>query len=213
MLEKYIDHTLLKPDATRDDIIKLCDEAKKYGFYSVCVNPYYVPLAKEELKDSDVKITTVIGFPLGANMTEVKVYEAKKAIEAGADEIDMVINIAALKNKEYSIIENEIVSILNEIKGKAKLKVIIETCLLTEEEKIKMCEIALKTGVDFIKTSTGFSSGGATYEDVKLIKKVVGDKIGIKASGGIRTKEKAIKMIEEGATRLGTSSSLSIIDV
>jgi len=210
-LAKYIDHTLLKPNATQQEVIQLCNEAKKYGFFSVCVNPFYVPLVRKELNGSGVRITAVVGFPLGANIKEVKAFEAKKAVEQGANEIDMVLNIAALKNKDYKTVKEDITAVLDAINGKAKLKVIIETCLLTEEEKIKACEIAKESGAHFVKTSTGFSSGGATPNDVALMKKTVGSEMGVKASGGIRDKEKAIQMIKSGANRIGASSSVSIV--
>jgi len=210
-ISKYIDHTILKPDTDKEAIIKVCDEAKEYGFYSVCVNPYYVSLVKEQLENSDVKVTSVIGFPLGASVSKVKAYEASVAVEDGANEIDMVINIAALKNKDYNYVLDDIKSVVDAIKGKAILKVIIENCLLTEEEKIKACELSKEAGADFVKTSTGFSSGGAKYEDVKLMREVVGAELGVKASGGVRTTEDAKMMIEAGATRIGASSSIAIV--
>ncbi len=209
-LAKYIDHTILKADTIKEDVIKVCREAKEYSFCSVCVNPYYVPLVKEELKDSDVKITAVVGFPLGANPKEVKSFEAKKAIEKGAFEIDMVINISAIKNKDYEIVKEDIRSVVAAINNKAILKVIIETCLLTDSEKIKACELSKEAGADFVKTSTGFSTGGATSTDIKLMRKVVGQNFGVKASGGVKDREKALQMIEAGATRIGASSSVSI---
>lgn len=205
-----IDHTVLKPDTSNSMIENLCKEALEYDFAAVCVNPYFVKLAKELLQDSNVKVATVIGFPLGANTKEVKAYETIDAIKNGADEIDMVINIGALKNKDYNLVKEDIEAVVEAAKGKAIVKVIIETCLLTEEEKKKACELSLEAGADFVKTSTGFSTGGATIEDVKLMKSIVGDKMGIKASGGIRDLETARKMIEAGATRLGTSSGVKI---
>ncbi|NLK44771.1 MAG: deoxyribose-phosphate aldolase [Tissierellia bacterium] len=205
-----IDHTVLKPDTSNSMIENLCKEALEYDFAAVCVNPYFVKLAKELLQDSNVKVATVIGFPLGANTKEVKAYETIDAIKNGADEIDMVINIGALKNKDYDLVKEDIEAVVEAAKGKAIVKVIIETCLLTEEEKKKACELSLEAGADFVKTSTGFSTGGATIEDVKLMKSIVGDKMGIKASGGIRDLETARKMIEAGATRLGTSSGVKI---
>jgi len=205
-----IDHTLLKPEATRDMIEKLCMEAIEYKFAAVCVNPYYVKPAYEILKNSDVKIATVIGFPLGANTKEVKALETLDAIKNGANEIDMVINIGALKNKDYHIVKEDIEAVVAAAKGKAKVKVIIETCLLTEEEKIKACELSLEAGADFVKTSTGFSTGGATIEDIRLMKSVVGDKMEIKASGGVRDLDTARKMVQAGASRLGTSSGVKI---
>ncbi len=210
-LQKYIDHTILKPDASKEDIIEICSQAKQYGFYSVCINPFYVPLVKKELEGSNVKITSVVGFPLGANTKEVKAFEAKQAVNNGADEVDMVINIAALKNKDYDIVREDIIAVLNSIEDKAILKVIIETCLLTDKEKIKACEITKEAGAHFVKTSTGFSTGGAELEDIKLMRKIVGEKVGVKASGGIRDKEKTIAMIEAGANRIGASSSVTIV--
>src|SRR5699024_1615936 len=210
-LSKYIDHTLLKPETTKDMVKTLCEEAKEYGFYSVCINPTYVNFDKEQLKDSDVKVATVIGFPLGSTMKEVKAYESENAINNGADELDMVINIGALKDKDYDLVKEDIEEVVNAAKGKALVKVIIETCLLNEEEKKMACKLAKEAGADFVKTSTGFSTAGATKEDVKLMREVVGDKMGVKASGGIRDYETAVKMIEVGATRLGASSSIKII--
>lgn len=206
-----IDHTLLKPDAKRDDIRRLCEEALEYKFKAVCVNPYHVKFCSEILKDSGVLTASVAGFPLGANTTEAKVFEAKKAIEDGAGEIDMVINIGALKDGDYEYVENDIKALVNASKGKAIVKVIIEACLLNDEEKVRACELSMSAGADFVKTSTGFSSGGATEEDVRLMKSVVGDKLEVKASGGVRDKETALKMIEAGATRIGTSSGIKII--
>ncbi|MGO1469110.1 MAG: deoxyribose-phosphate aldolase [Tissierella sp.] len=206
-----IDHTLLKPEATRAEIKNLCSEAKKYKFKAVCINPFYVKYCKDLLKDTDVKIATVIGFPLGANTTEAKVFETKNAITNGADEIDMVINIGSLKNKDFDIVKKDIEEVVGAA-GKNKLvKVIIETSLLNHEEKIKACQLSKKAGADFVKTSTGFSSGGATSEDVKLMKSIVEDKLEVKASGGVRDIESAKNMIENGATRLGTSSGVKII--
>lgn len=209
-LNKLIDHTLLKPEATKTQIEKLCSEAKEYDFKSVCVNPYYVKRAKELLKESDVLVCTVIGFPLGQNTTAIKVAETKDAINNGADEIDMVINIGALKSKDEDYVLNEIKEIRNACKGKT-LKVIIETCLLTDEEKITACKLSKKAGADFVKTSTGFSTHGATVEDVKLMRETVGEDMGVKASGGIRDRETALKMIEAGATRLGVSAGVEIV--
>ncbi|MCF6464082.1 deoxyribose-phosphate aldolase [Clostridium sp. Cult1] len=210
-IASMIDHTLLKPEATEDMVRSLCSEAKEYGFAAVCVNPFYVSLAKEVLKDSEVKIATVIGFPLGANSKDVKSYETIKAIEDGANEVDMVINIGALKNKEYDVVRNDIKAVVDATKNKAIVKVIIETCLLNQEEKIKACELAMEAGADFVKTSTGFSTGGATLEDVKLMKTVVGNNLQIKASGGIRDYETALAMIEAGASRIGASASVKIV--
>ena len=210
-IASMIDHTILKPEATKEEVEKLCSEAIENKFKAVCVNPFYVGLCKELLKDSNVKIATVIGFPLGANTTEVKVFETKNAIKDGADEIDMVINIAALKNKDYKIVGNDIEEVVKAANSKAKIKVIIETALLTKEEKIKACELSMQAKADFVKTSTGFSSGGARVEDIELMKSVVGDSMEIKASGGIRDIETAKAMIEKGATRLGTSSGVKLV--
>lgn len=210
-IEKYIDHTLLKPDATREMIENLCNEALEYGFYSVCINSYYVNLCKQLLANTDVKICSVVGFPLGAMNYEAKSFEAKCAVENGAEEIDMVINIGALKDKEYDAVLNDIVSVVNVIKDKALLKVIIETCLLTDDEKIKACQLAVEAGADFVKTSTGFSSGGATVSDIKLMKNAVNGKCKIKASGGIRSLVDLENMISAGADRVGASSSVKIL--
>lgn len=185
-LARYIDHTILKPEATEEAVKKLCREAKEYGFASVCVNPYYTSLVAEELKGTEIKTCVVIGFPLGANTKEVKAFEAKQAIEMGAREVDMVINIGALKDKKYDVVREDIRAVADAAKGKALVKVIIETCLLTDEEKVKACEISKEVGVDFVKTSTGFSTLGAKAHDVALMRKTVGDKMGVKASGGIR---------------------------
>lgn len=205
-----IDHTILKPEATKDMVEILCKEAMDHKFAAVCVNPYYVKLCKEILKDSNVKVATVVGFPLGANTKEVKALETIDAIKNGADEIDMVINIGALKAKDYSVVKEDIEAVMEASKDKAIVKVIIETCLLTEEEKIKACELSMEAGAHFVKTSTGFSTGGATIEDVKLMKSIVGDNLEVKASGGVRDLESAKRMIEAGATRLGTSSGVKI---
>ena len=212
-LNKYIEHTLLKQDATENDLIKLFDEAKENDFLGVCVNPCYVKLAKEHLKNTNVKIVTVIGFPLGANTTEVKVYETKKAVSDGADEIDMVINGTKLKDNDKDYIVNEIRAIKQACSGH-NLKVIIETDLLNKDEIVRACEYSILGGADFVKTSTGFVKGGvgAKEEDVALMYKTVKDAgLQVKASGGIRDKETAIKMIEAGAVRLGTSSGVKII--
>jgi len=209
-IAKYIDHTVLKPDTTKDAVIKVCDEAKEYGFFSVCINPYYVSLVSDQLKGSDVKVTSVIGFPLGASISEVKAFETSKAIADGADEIDMVINVAALKNKDFDYVLNDIKAVVEACKGKALLKVIIETCLLTDEEKVKACELSVEAGADYVKTSTGFSTGGATPEDIALMRKVVGPEIGVKASGGVRSTADAEAVIKVGASRIGASSSIAI---
>ncbi len=207
---KFIDHTLLKQDATPDQIIKLCEEAKEFDFMSVCVNPAYVPLAAECLKGSDVKVCTVIGFPLGMNLTKTKIDEAKLAISEGAAEIDMVINVGMLKSGNTEYVKEEI-KLLKEVAGHNVLKVIIETCLLTDEEKVTACLLAKEAGADFVKTSTGFSTGGATEHDVSLMRKTVGPEMGVKASGGVRSHEDLIKMVEAGATRIGTSNGTKII--
>ncbi|KXG43173.1 deoxyribose-phosphate aldolase [Tepidibacillus decaturensis] len=211
-LAKMIDHTLLKPEATEEMIDKLCLEAKENEFVSVCVNPFWVKRSFQQLKDTNVKVCTVIGFPLGATTKEVKVFETKKAIEDGATEVDMVINIGALKSKQYDIVEEDIKAVVEAAKGKALVKVILETGLLTNEEKVKVCEISKKAGADFVKTSTGFGHGGATYEDIKLMRQTVGREMGVKASGGVRDFEGAMKMIEAGATRIGASSGIAIIN-
>lgn len=210
-INKLIDHTALKPNTNKESILKLIAEAKNYDFASVCVNPCWVELAHQELKNTDVKVCTVIGFPLGANTTEVKVFETKDAIEKGAQEIDMVINIAMLKDKEYDYVENEIHQIVEAAKDKAIVKVIIETCLLTDEEKIKACELSQKAGADFVKTSTGFSTGGATVHDIALMRKTVGAEMGVKASGGVHTHEEALAMVEAGATRIGASAGVKLL--
>lgn len=209
---KMIDHTLLKAEATQEQIIKLCAEAKEYGFASVCVNPVWVKTASEELKGSDVKVCTVIGFPLGANTPETKAFEANNAIENGATEVDMVINIGALKDKNDELVERDIRAVVNAAKGKALVKVIIEACLLTDEEKVRACELAVKAGADFVKTSTGFSTHGATVEDVALMRKTVGPDIGVKASGGVRDLNGLKAMVEAGANRIGASSGVKIMN-
>ncbi|ADO83242.1 deoxyribose-phosphate aldolase [Ilyobacter polytropus] len=209
-INKYIDHTVLKATTVKEDIVKLCQEAKEYGFFSVCVNGCYVSLAAEELKGTDVKIAAVVGFPLGAMSSEAKVFEAKKCIEDGASEIDMVINVGLLKSGETKLVEDEIRAIKEAI-GDNVLKVIIETCYLTEKEKRTACQLSLNAKADFVKTSTGFGTGGATFEDVALMKEVVGDKAQIKASGGVRDLETAMKYIEMGVTRLGTSSGVMLV--
>lgn len=210
-LNKYIDHTNLKQDMSEQDLIKLVNEAKEYDFFSVCINPCWVKQASELLAGSNTKVCSVIGFPLGANTTNIKVLEAKEAIENGASEIDMVINVSKLKDKDYEYVYNEIKQIKEAI-GNNVLKVIIEACLLTDEEKTIACQIIMKAGADFVKTSTGMSTGGATVEDVKLFKEVVGDNTLIKAAGGVRTYEDAISMIEAGANRIGTSGGVKIVN-
>ena len=210
-LSKYIDHTLLKADASLGAIGRLCDEAIEYDFKSVCVNTCNIPFCKEKLQGSDVLVCCVIGFPLGAMSTEAKVAETKDAVLKGADEVDMVINIGRLKDKDYAYVTDEIKQI-KEACGDKTLKVIIETCLLTDEEKVKACECILEAKADFVKTSTGFSTHGATFEDVKLLKDTVGDRCFIKAAGGVRSKEDFMKMIELGANRIGTSSGTKLIE-
>ena len=211
-LARYIDHTILKPDAKESEVIKLCREALEYKFASVCVNASNVKLADSFLRGTDVKVCTVVGFPLGATTKETKAFEAAQAIENGATEVDMVINIGALKSGKLEAVEEDIKAVADACKGKALLKVIIETCLLTDEEKITACELSQKAGANFVKTSTGFSTAGATPEDIKLMRRTVGPDMGVKASGGIRNLETALSMIEAGATRIGASASISIVN-
>lgn len=208
---KYIDHTLLKPDSTREQIDKILEEAKKYQFKSVCINPTHVSYASQQLLDTDVLVCTVIGFPLGATTTDVKVFETENAIKNGASEIDMVINIGALKDQRYDEVQKDIEGVIAAANGKT-VKVIIETVLLTDEEKVKACELAEKAGATFVKTSTGFAGGGSTPEDVKLMKDTVGNRLEVKASGGVRSLEDFEKMIEAGATRIGASAGVQIIE-
>lgn len=210
LLNRYIDHTLLKPTATKNDIIKLCNEAIEYQFFSVCVNSCYVPLAKKQLKDSSVKVCSVIGFPLGSMSTDAKVSEAKSALNNGADEIDMVINLGFLKSKDFDAVWKDIEAV-KRIMPDNVLKVIIEACYLDELEIIKASELAIQSGADFIKTSTGFGTGGATIHDVKLMKSVANNSAKIKASGGIKDKKTALEYINIGVERLGTSSGIAII--
>lgn len=210
-LSKYIDHTLLKADASIEAIKKLCEEAKDYDFKSVCVNTCNIELCKKQLEGSDVLVCTVIGFPLGAMSTEAKVFEAKDAIIKGADEVDMVINIGRLKDEDYYYCTDEIKKIKDAI-GNKTLKVIIETCLLTDEQIVAACNCVVEAGADFVKTSTGFSTNGATFEGVALMKKAVGDNCLIKAAGGVRSHEDMLKMIELGANRIGTSSGTKLIE-
>lgn len=210
-IASLIDHTILKPETTREMVRKVCSEARENNFASVCVNPYYVSYVKNQLEGSGVKVTSVIGFPLGSTTKEVKAFEARNAIENGADELDMVINVGALKNKEYDTVREDIEAVVNAANGKALVKVIIETCLLTHEEKELACKLSIEAGADYVKTSTGFSTGGATAEDIQLMRKIVGPNIGVKASGGIRDSKKAKEMIEAGASRIGASSSVEII--
>jgi deoxyribose-phosphate aldolase len=211
-IASMIDHTILKADATKDAVIKICKEAKEYKFKSVCVNSCYTELVAGELKDSEVLVCTVVGFPLGAMETKSKAFETARAIELGANEIDMVINIGALKDKDYEFVLNDIKEVVETAKGKAIVKVIIETCLLNQEEKVKACQLAQEAGADFVKTSTGFSTGGATVEDIKLMRETVGPNMGVKASGGVRTKEDVLGVIEAGANRIGASSSVAIVE-
>ncbi len=211
-LAPAIDHTILKPDATQDQIAQLCFEARTYGFASVCVNPAQVKLCAELLKGSGIPVCTVVGFPLGATSTEVKVFEAQEAIRDGATELDMVINVGALKSREYELVEQDIASITRACHaGNAILKVIIEAALLTDEEKVAACQLAKVAGADFVKTSTGFGPGGATAEDVALMRRVVGPSMGVKAAGGIRSHADARKMLAAGASRIGASASVKII--
>ena len=210
-LNKYIDHTLLKADASQEQIETLIEEAKKYDFASVCVNPTWVNFAAQALKATDVKVCTVIGFPLGANTPELKAFETSDAIQNGANEVDMVINIGALKSRNFDLVERDIRAVVEAAKG-TLVKVIIETCLLTDDEKVKACQIAQKAGADFVKTSTGFSTGGATVEDVALMRKTVGPDMGVKASGGARSYEDALAFIKAGATRIGASSGVATME-
>jgi deoxyribose-phosphate aldolase len=210
-INEYIDHTLLKPDATDKDIIRLCSQAKENNFKSVCINPCHVSLAVSELKKSTVKTCCVIGFPLGASNAEIKSFEAHTVIFEGAQEVDMVINIGALKDKHYEVVEEEIRAVAAAARGKALVKVIIECCLLSDAEKKKACELVISAGADFVKTSTGFSTSGADIKDILLLKKIAGDSIGIKASGGIKDYKTALAMITAGATRIGTSSGVDIV--
>ena len=210
-LSRYIDHTLLKADATENEVIKLCNEAKEYDFFSVCINPGFVELATKELSESNVAVCTVIGFPLGASTPETKAFETRDAIQKGAAEVDMVINISKLKDKKDEEVLKDIKAVVDAADKKALVKVIIETCLLTDEEKERACKLAKDAGADFVKTSTGFSTGGATKEDIALMRKTVGTEMGVKASGGVRTYEDAVTMIESGATRIGASASIAIV--
>ncbi|WP_153733219.1 deoxyribose-phosphate aldolase [Sporosarcina obsidiansis] len=208
----YIDHTLLKADATKQQVLELCDEAKKYSFASVCINPTWVKTAAEALQDTDVKVCTVIGFPLGASTTEVKAYETKDAIANGAGEIDMVLNVGALQSGQLEQVQKDIEAVVEAAKGQALVKVILETSLLDDMQKRTACELAVLAGANYVKTSTGFSTGGATPEDVKLMRSVVGPEIGVKASGGVRNIDDVNKMIEAGATRIGASSGVAIME-
>ena len=210
-LNKYIDHTLLKPEATKEQITKLCEEARQYDFASVCVNTCYVPLAKQLLAGSDVKVCCVVGFPLGAMDTVSKAFEAKTAVENGAQEVDMVINIGALKDKDYDYVTKDIAAVVEASKP-AIVKVIIEACLLTDEEKVEACKCSMNAKAEFVKTSTGFSTHGATPKDVALMKKTVGDVCKVKAAGGVRSYDDAMKMIEAGADRLGCSAGIKVME-
>lgn len=208
-LAQYIDHTALTAEKTEADILQLCDEAITHGFYSVCINSAYIPLAKTRLAGSAVKICTVVGFPLGANLSAVKAFEAQEAIRAGAGEIDMVINVGGIKSQKWAEVAQDIQAVFNACAG-TPLKVILETCLLTRDEIVRACEICKNIGVAFVKTSTGFNKGGATVEDVALMKQTVGE-IGVKASGGVRDTQSALAMINAGATRIGASAGIAII--
>ena len=211
-LARMIDHTILKADATEMEVEKLCTEALEYNFASVCINPSMLEKAANMLKGSDVKVCTVIGFPLGATTTEVKAFETEDVIKKGATEVDMVINIGKLKEGNIEYVKKDIEAVVNAAKGKALTKVIIETCLLTDEEKVTACKLSKEAGADFVKTSTGFSTGGATASDIKLMRETVGPDLGVKASGGVRSLEDAMAMIENGATRIGASASIAICE-
>lgn len=210
-LAPMIDHTLLRPAATREEITTLCEEAKRHGFASVCVQPCYVPLSAELLRLTNVKVCTVAGFPLGANRSETKAFETERAITDGAQEIDMVANIGALKSRDYDLVENDIRAVVEACRGIVVSKVIIEAALLADEEKVRVCEIAKAAGADFVKTSTGFGPGGATAHDVRLMRAAVGKEMGVKAAGGIRDVETAREMVEAGASRIGASASVKIV--
>jgi deoxyribose-phosphate aldolase len=212
-IASLIDHTILKPETTAAQVRQLCEEAVRYKFASACVNPVFVPLVAEMLRGSSVKVCSVAGFPLGATTTDAKVFEAQEAIQHGAQEIDMVMNVGALKSRDESAVEEDIRRVVDAChRGNAICKVILENCLLSDEEKARACKIAVNTGADYVKTSTGFSAGGATVEDVALMRALVGTKIGVKASGGIRTLEDLKKMVAAGATRIGTSSGVKIME-
>ncbi|NEZ46383.1 deoxyribose-phosphate aldolase [Clostridium niameyense] len=211
-LAAMIDHTILKPEASQEVVERICKEAIENKFASVCINPCNVPLVAKLLEGSSVKVCTVIGFPLGATTSNVKAFETKEAIENGAEEVDMVINIGKLKDKDYDYVKKDIEAVVNAAGEKALTKVIIETCLLTDEEKVKVCEIAKKAGADFVKTSTGFSKSGAKASDIKIMRETVGKDMGVKASGGIHSYEEALDMINSGASRIGASASISICE-
>jgi deoxyribose-phosphate aldolase len=210
-LAGMIDHTLLKPEASRDEVVSLCEEAKRHFFASVCVNPSYVPLCAQLLRMTNVKVCTVVGFPLGANRSEVKAFEAERAVSDGAHEVDMVANIGALKSRDYDLVRSDIRVVVEACRSIVVSKVIIEAALLTDDEKRRVCELAKEAGADFVKTSTGFGPGGATAHDVALMRAVVGDEMGVKAAGGIRDLETAREMIEAGASRIGASASVKIV--
>ena len=209
-LARYFDHTILKPEATESDVQKICDEALAHHFFSVCVNPSHVEFCKNYLRGSDVKIATVVGFPLGATTTEVKAFEAAQGVAAGADEIDMVLNVGALKSGDFERVRYDIMAVVK-ASAPALVKVILETCLLTDDEKRRACELSVAAGAHFVKTSTGFSKSGATVADIKLMRTTVGPKIGVKASGGVRTLSDAVALIDAGASRLGASASVAIL--
>ena len=211
-MPKYIDHTYLKPQASLEDIRRICDEAKKYGTASVCVNPSYIEFVAQQLAGTDVTPCCVIAFPLGASTPEAKAFEAFDAANRGAREVDMVINIGAVKSGNWKLVKRDIEAVVNAVKGRAKVKVIIETCLLTDEEKVRACTAAKLAGADFVKTSTGFSTGGAKVEDVRLMRETVGPELGVKASGGIHSYEEAVAMLKAGASRLGASATLKIME-
>lgn len=206
-----IDHTALKPNTTKEQIKTLCNEAIEYGFASVCVNPCYVKLCSEILKDTPIKVCTVIGFPLGATTTATKVAEASEAVHNGATEVDMVINVGAVKSGDFEFVKSDIEAVVQAVKEKALVKVILETCLLTQDEKINCCNICKDAGANFVKTSTGFSTGGATVEDIKLMRSIVKPNLGVKASGGIRDYKTALAMVDAGASRIGASASIAIV--
>ncbi|GAA0707531.1 deoxyribose-phosphate aldolase [Paraclostridium ghonii] len=209
-IAKIIDHTILKAFATENDVKQICKEAKEYNFFSVCINPANIELAKKELEGSNVKVCTVIGFPLGANTLEVKAFETQDSINKGADEVDMVINIGALKDKKYDYVLNDIKAVVDAANKKALVKVIIETCYLNDEEKKIACELSVKAGADYVKTSTGFGTGGSTPQDIKLMRDIVGPSIGVKASGGVRNQNDAKAVMEAGCSRIGASASIAI---
>ncbi len=210
-INQYIDHTILKPESTKDQVIQICKEAIQFGFCSVCVNPWFIPLVASQVKGTAVKPGATIGFPLGSTTTEVKAFETKDAIKNGAKEVDMVINVGALKSGDIPYVERDIAAVIAAAKGKALVKVILETCLLTDDEIVTACMLGQKAGADFVKTSTGFNATGATVAHVALMRKTVGDAMGVKASGGIRSYQEAMKMIRAGATRIGTSAGVKIV--